>query len=92
MSGEIVNELNSPICTVEIDDVPSKTQKDNAEVIMRCLNNHDSMLSALEKCVAAINDEISAAGKDEVNENPILKHHAQVAKHAEAVIRKAKGQ
>lgn len=56
MSGEIVNELNSPICTVEIDDVPSKTRKDNAAVIIRCLNNHDQMLGALEFLLDCLHD------------------------------------
>lgn len=47
-SGEIVNELNSPICSVEIDEIPTKSRRDNAGIIMRCLNSHDDMVQTLE--------------------------------------------
>lgn len=50
-SGEIVNEMNMTLCSVEIDDVPQTVQIGNANIILLCLNNHAALVEALEALV-----------------------------------------
>jgi hypothetical protein len=55
-SGEIVNELNAPICCIDIDGVPPIIREGNADMLLRVLNGYDALLQVAQAARAIADD------------------------------------
>ena len=56
-SGEIVNELNVPICCIDIGGTPSIIREGNADMLLRVLNGYDALLE-VAKAARGIADDL----------------------------------
>jgi hypothetical protein len=54
--------------------------------IVRRYNTAAKLAEALRDCIEAINDELGACGRSEINEHPVLKRHERFARKGEAAL------
>ena len=70
----------------------SLEDKERGLRIIRACNTHEALVEAAIEGLRAIEDELSAAGDEEVQQHPTLRSHAKTADQIRAALRLARGE